>query len=154
MDIPMRKTNTPQPMTGKSAKIPLTRGEFAIIDSSDYSLVSQYNWHLSNTGYAVWRGGKPRHTIRMHRLILNTPEGMDTDHINHNKLDNRRSNLRVCSRSINLHNKTNSKYYYYSKKEGKWSIDNRYDNWPRKRFNTEAETVAFIENILSGARYG
>lgn len=42
--------------------------------------------------------------ISMHRLIMNTPDGMDTDHINRDKLDNRRENLRVCTTSQNTAN--------------------------------------------------
>ncbi len=40
----------------------------------------------------------------MHRLIMNTPEGMDTDHINRKPLDNRRINLRVCTHGDNMQN--------------------------------------------------
>lgn len=42
----------------------------------------------------------------MHRLIVGAPTGMDVDHINHDTLDNRKSNLRVCSHSENLRNRT------------------------------------------------
>jgi hypothetical protein len=43
--------------------------------------------------------------IQMHRLILNAPKGADVDHINGNGLDNRRENLRICSRAENLRNR-------------------------------------------------
>jgi hypothetical protein len=41
----------------------------------------------------------------MHRVILNTPDGMKTDHINNDKLDNRRCNLRVCTDAQNMRNR-------------------------------------------------
>ena len=40
----------------------------------------------------------------MHRVIAETPEGKETDHVNHNSLDNRRENLRVCTHSQNMAN--------------------------------------------------
>lgn len=94
-------------------KIPLTKGKFAIIDDEDYSLVSKYKWYYSH-GYAVY---KNKNILFMHRLILNTPKESYTDHINGDKLDNRRCNLRLCSKSQNGANckktqkkKTSSKY--------------------------------------------
>ncbi len=71
---------------------------YALIDDEDFELVSQYQWHLTHFGYAIYK------EIRMHRLIMNTPKGMDTDHVNENKLDNRKVNLRICTRSQNMAN--------------------------------------------------
>lgn len=86
-----------------SKEIPLTKGKSAIVDDDLYWSLSQIKWHYSG-GYAVYfeKKTRPRKAVRMHRLINNTPEGMDTDHINGNKLDNRRANLRTCSRSANV----------------------------------------------------
>jgi len=82
--------------------IPLTRGKFALVDDDDYEYLNQWKWHLKK-GYALRsKNDKPR--IIMHRLIMNTPLGMETDHINHNKLDNRKENLRICTNNENHYN--------------------------------------------------
>lgn len=90
-------------------QISLTQGKFAIVDDEDFDFLSQFRWHYAE-GYA----SKAPH-IRMHRLLMNTPEGYLTDHINNNTLDNRRSNLRVVSPSQNSMNtlKRNSIYSPY-----------------------------------------
>lgn len=93
-------------------KIPLTKDKSAIVDDEDFEWLIQYNWKYSR-GYAIYReylGKKPNgitrwgKTIMMHRLVNNTPNGMDTDHINRNTLDNRKKNLRTTTRSQNMAN--------------------------------------------------
>lgn len=87
--------------------IPLTRRKFAIVDEADYDWLKQWKWYCSKTGYAVrgvWENGK-RFTKRMHRIIVNTPNAMETDHINGNRLDNRRCNLRICTTAQNQMNR-------------------------------------------------
>lgn len=71
-----------------------------IIDDQDLDLVSAYKWSLHSQGYAV--SGK----ILMHRLILGVVDNpaVQVDHRNHCKTDNRRANIRVCTRSENLRN--------------------------------------------------
>lgn len=65
-------------------------------------------WHKGIQNYYVMaktrtEDGRQTNTT-LHRFILNTPHGLDTDHINHNSLDNRRQNLRACTRSANVLN--------------------------------------------------
>jgi len=82
------------------------RGVFVVIfDKDDLELINKHTWSIGNNGYA---NTNTRHGIRttLHRFIMNTPSNMDTDHINHNQLDNRRINLRICSTSQNLMNTT------------------------------------------------
>jgi len=79
-----------------------------LFDDEDFDLISKYNWEIRDGGYVVGRlkGSKKRSSIRMHRLILNLSDPkIITDHINHNKLDNRRENLRICSPAQNSYNK-------------------------------------------------
>jgi len=83
-------------------KIPLTQGKFALVDDDDYEKVSRLSWYVDKRGYAV---NKKIKITYMHRLIMNTPKEMETDHINGNKLDNRKINLRICTKSENMRNR-------------------------------------------------
>ncbi len=89
-------------------EIPLSQGEVAIVDSEDYEMLSRYKWHLASRRKINYASGRIRGArgklFLMHRLIMNTPDGMDTDHINGDGLDNRKSNLRICSHSENMRN--------------------------------------------------
>lgn len=76
---------------------------FAIVDDKDFDSVSIHKWHLNPYGYAACKIGKK--TILMHRLIMVVQSGLDVDHRNHLKLDNRRCNLRICTRSENNRNR-------------------------------------------------
>jgi hypothetical protein len=89
-------------------EIPLPKGGFTIIDDKDYNKISSFHWYKSVLGYVVCQyKGK---LYWMHRLVNNTPEGMITDHINGNKLDNRKCNLRNATCSLNaLNSKGNSR---------------------------------------------
>lgn len=80
--------------------IPLTKGRFTLVDDADFEWLNQWKWYLSGNGYAT----RTSKHIRMHRVINNTPDGYDTDHINRDKLDNRRDNLRSVTRSQNNFN--------------------------------------------------
>jgi hypothetical protein len=87
-------------------QIPLSQGKVALVDAEDYDrLISMGRWHLHSGGYAAksYRhpGGRSD-VVFMHRVILNAPEGVDVDHINGNRLDNRKSNLRPVTRSQNI----------------------------------------------------
>ena len=85
-------------------QIPLTQGKFAIIDDKDFEYLNQWKWTYDGR-YAIrsvaFTVGK-RSKIYMHRIILNTPVGMDTDHIDMNRLNNQRLNLRIDRKSTRL----------------------------------------------------
>jgi hypothetical protein len=92
-------------------KIRVSNGQFAKVDDQDYDFVSQWKWSYSN-GYAMrgiskWKNGKEifHKGFKMHREILSAPIGMEVDHINGDKLDNRRSNLRIVTSRINSWNR-------------------------------------------------
>lgn len=80
--------------------------ERLIFDLSDLDLLVPYRWDVTAKGYARgWRcaGGKTIN-VRMHRLICPTPPGLEVDHINGDKLDNRRCNLRAVTSAQNSWN--------------------------------------------------
>jgi hypothetical protein len=90
---------------GDVAYITLTKGKVALISVVDVEEAGKYLWYFSGH-YAVRNAGKfPNQRAQfLHREILNAPSGMEVDHINGDKLDNRRSNLRVCSKIENQRN--------------------------------------------------
>ena len=85
--------------------------EILWVDDEDYPEMSKHNWQgmLAGKYYVVRSSYKPRRSYRAHRVIMGvTDPKVQVDHINGNPLDNRRCNLRICSQSENLRNK--SKY--------------------------------------------
>lgn len=74
---------------------------FSLIDDEDYLRLSEHRWRVSSNGYFI-TGERSK---RLHRMLMNAPKGVDVDHINNDRLDNRKTNLRICTRADNLHNK-------------------------------------------------
>lgn len=91
----------------------LTKGYVALVDDEDYDYVNQWKWHFTSYMGACRNVPLPhptsrnhrQTTISLHRTIMNTPKDMVCDHINGNRLDNRKSNLRNCSQSENMKNR-------------------------------------------------
>lgn len=79
------------------------KGKFALVDDEYYEEFSKYKWFLHTGGYAYKGNDKKTY---MHREIMENPEGRIIDHKNHNKLDNRKENLRVCTHYQNNVNRT------------------------------------------------
>lgn len=89
--------------------VPLSRGLFAIIDSADVPLVSPHKWSVDNPKggrhfYAHASLGRHGVYLSMHRLLAGATPDQHVDHANGDGLDNRRANLRVCTRSQNCGN--------------------------------------------------
>lgn len=96
-------------MTDDYRTIPLTRGKVAKVDPEDFKWLSLYKWHcMASGGYAARRHRKrsegDKKLVRMHNEIMQPPPGMEVDHKNGDPLDNRRSNLRICTRVENCRN--------------------------------------------------
>ena len=85
--------------------IPLSQGKVAIVDVDDYPSLIRYKWCTARKPKTFYVSGKinGRSTF-MHRFIMAPPKPMVVDHINHNGLDNRRSNLRICTTAQNARN--------------------------------------------------
>lgn len=109
-------------------EIPLTQGKVTLVDDEDFDYLNQFKWCAKKdkkTYYATREkreGGKP-HRIYMHSLIIGTPKGMQTDHINGDGLDNRRKNLRIVTNRENSQNRHQIKSSIYPgvySRNGKW----------------------------------
>lgn len=93
-------------------EIVLARGLVALIDAADIPIVKDCSWSIykaSRTFYATTNFVKDRKRIKLHRLVLSAPDGFSVDHINGDGLDNRRSNLRLCSNAENIRNQQKQK---------------------------------------------
>jgi hypothetical protein len=104
-------------------EIPLTRGKVALVDDEDYRYLKHFNWYYS--GKYARGGGYAK--VMMHRVIVDPPDGYYVDHVNGDKLDNRRSNLRMCTLEQNSFNsklqKNNTSGYKgvsWDKQKNKW----------------------------------
>lgn len=88
-------------------KIPLSGGKFALIDDNAPEEITLHKWQFDGR-YAMrfekTAEGKFK-KIFLHRAIANPDKGFQVDHINHNKLDCRRENLRICTHSENMQNR-------------------------------------------------
>jgi hypothetical protein len=142
-------------------EIQLTQGKVAIVDDEDFDYLNQWKWYVNE-----WKGGK-YYAVRnvrknkkyigyesMHRLLSNNNDKkLVTDHINGNTLDNRKSNLRICSISENCknsivqkNNKTGFKGVRYRKDNNKYRAE-IYNNNIRYNLGT------FIDPIDAARAY-
>lgn len=83
------------------------KGSFITVDEDDFLRMSNHKWYIRKDGY-VQTSIKGK-TYFIHRMIMGTPKGLYTDHLNHDKLDNRKSNLRICTHQENMNNKKTNK---------------------------------------------
>lgn len=99
-------------------KIELSQGYFALVDDEDFEILSKYKWYLlkaKHTNYATrveYKDGFKKR-FSMHTMISGYKI---TDHINHNGLDNRKENLRDCTKRQNNCNRVKNKRSFSSYK--------------------------------------
>ncbi len=106
-----------------------------LIDLEDVERCKKYKWFFSGHGYIT-----NSKYIKLHRFITNCPKDMEVDHINHNKLDNRKSNLRICTHQQNTMNVSNNiKGVCFDKSRNKWIAHIKGKNLGR--FSTYEEAI-------------
>ena len=122
-------------------------GKTAQVDSSDYAQVTKYRWYLDIRGYS-YKKGLNKNRLFMHQFIMGAyPDGKpEIDHIDGNKLNNRRGNLRFCTRAENSNNrrkyKNNTSGYKgisWNKQAKKWQC--------RLCFNSKAHYIGLYSDI-------
>ena len=92
-------------------KIKLTQGKVALVDDEDYERVSKIKWAAEqcSTVKSNYYARNRNQNIKMHRLIMDLDKSdLVVDHINHNTLDNRKKNLRICTKAENNRNRKNN----------------------------------------------
>jgi hypothetical protein len=149
-------------------EIPLTRGLVTIVDQDVAESLVGRKW------YASLQDGHPyakqsfkisgvTSTRFLHRVIVNAPRGMQVDHINRNTLDNRRENLRICTKREQAFNKrkrcdglgSSFKGVYKARKSDRWTARIRFDGKAQwlGTYDTEIEAAAAY-NVAAKSFHG
>lgn len=138
-------------------EISLTHEFVTIVDEADYDWLNQWKWHITNNGYAargLWIDKRPKRKmigIRMHRLIVNANPSQEVDHINGNRLDNRRCNLRIVTDAQNAYNAKKRKDGKYSQHKG---VAKQYKNkWKaRIQVNGKRYYLGYFDSEIEAAK--
>jgi hypothetical protein len=134
-------------------EIPLTKGFITIVDDDDYEYLNQFKWRAQGLVYAVRddfsNGRANRKQIYMHREITGAKKGEVVDHLNHQTLDNRKSNIRVCSQTFNnanhrmrTDNTSGYKGVYWNKRDKKWTAQINFKGKNRNLGNFDSKNDA------------
>lgn len=120
-------------------------GKVTLVDDDVYEKFKKAKMHCSSSGYVIFG-----HNKSLHREIMNPPKGMVIDHKNHNVLDNRRSNLRICTQAENTRNRK-SKGYFWDSIHGYWLVVFHKQGEKSTRVcHTEDEAKKMIRDWRSG----
>jgi hypothetical protein len=135
-------------------EIPLTQEKFALVDDEDYEFLMQWKWYFEGRyARATNKQILPIKSKYMHRLIMRNIalNGESIDHINGDKMDNRKSNLRVCDKSKNMmnkgalkNNKSGFKGVHFDKTRGKYKVSIGFDG--------KTKCIGRYDDIIEAAR--
>jgi len=123
---PLGRAAAPTHQTGRTRGGCDCGGPCFYVDPEDLALAEAHDWRVRSDGYVVsYANGR---TLYLHREVMRPPAGMQVDHVNGDRTDNRRSSLRVATRAENQANRTrlnanNSSGYrgvYWSRKDRRW----------------------------------
>jgi hypothetical protein len=136
LGIPSKyKQGTKYVISGEVALFTTKSGIEFIVDAEDSQKISKYAWYISQQGYVM--NDSIKKSTLLHRFIMKANNGFVVDHINHNTLDNRKSNLRVVTPTENSMNQVLSKRNKSSVKGVFWNETNQkwlaYITFKRKR---------------------
>jgi hypothetical protein len=121
-----------------------------LIDLEDVELVSQYTWRVTSKGYI-----QAKTNIWLHRILMNLKgaklDPVFVDHINHQKKDNRKANLRVVSTKVNNQNfpDQNRKFYYFNKSRNCYQATVGDNSFGRFYDEKDAANAGFIAHCYT-----
>jgi len=148
-----------------TVEIPISGGAVTLIDAADLPLVEGIRLHVdrSDNGYAYFtlrRPGEKPKSQSLARFLMDAPPGMEVDHINGNRLDNRRDNLRVVTPAVNQRNrhrlnKNNTSGYrgVARSTHGTWRAEIRVDRRKIHLGYFDSREEAFAARVQAEARY-
>lgn len=140
--------------------ITLSNGKRTIVDDEWYEYLNQWKWFPIGAGYCARQEQRNnvKKTIYMHRQVAGTPDGLETRHINGDKLDNRACNLRSVDHHTNLRGamkldkRNTSGYRGVSKFKNKWRARVGRDNY-LGIFDTPEQAANAIKEYLTYYKY-
>jgi hypothetical protein len=139
-------------------RIPLTQGKYAIVDPEDFERLNKYKWHAiksKNTFYAsrcIRLGNRKWKHIKMHREILDAPDHLFVDHINHHGYDNRKANIRTATHGQNCYNRVHFRKHQSSKYKGV-SLNKRKMKWiARIRYDGKHKFIGYFDDEIEAAK--
>jgi len=134
--------------------IPLTQDKFAIVDADDYDRLCKYKWYAAKKRRNYYAKRRcPHGIVAMHRVILNAPRGLVVDHINHNGLDNRKENLRLCTVAQNCRNaRPCTRPNQWSKYKGVTFHKRRKHFMAAIRYNRKKYFLGYFKNQIDAAK--
>ena len=123
-----------------------------MVDDDDYEYLNQFNWHTDKEGSVnSWRGSKNNKSVLLPRLIMKAPANLEVDHIDGNRLNNQKSNLRLATSSQNKmnrgprkDNKSGYKGVSWHKQRNQWTA--------RIMANGKYQHLGLFGNILDAVK--
>lgn len=137
-------------------KIELDKGKITLVSDKDFEKLKNFKWYFHESDGYVIKGiynGNSVKTLQIHRFILGLGDGdnREVDHINGDKLDNRRENLRICTSQNNKMNRpkysnntSGFKGVYWRKDKNKWQA--------KIQFNSKQYSLGYFLNKISAAK--
>ena len=120
-------------------------------DLEDYNKIKGYCWWENGSGYIQTQSG--RKNILLHRIVINPPKELMVDHINHNKHDCRKSNLRIVTNQQNQMNNSTASGVYFDNTKKRWVgnltiTENGKQHRYFKRFKTYEEALDYRKELI------
>lgn len=123
-----------------------SKGESFCFDLEDYDKIKEICWFITSNGYVKGRDTNTGKYLSMHRFVMDCPNNMVVDHIDHNTTNNRKNNLRICTQHENTMNckiPTNNT----SGTKGV-SYDSFYQKWNASiRINYKNKNLGYFDSI-------
>lgn len=128
-------------------KILTAKGAECLVDDDVFEWARFFEWRLTSGYFFVENAGR---TVLLHRVVIGAEPGQEVDHVDANRLNNTRENLRICSRAENMMNRhcfrgghSGFKGVTFHKRLGKWAaqITSKNKNKWLGSFDDEAEAA-------------